>query len=106
MRHLVELSVINNAVSVKKIVFLLVFFTFKIPTLTTQEIPRPSVYPVVEQTPKNSQFFFKDPSFVIHLTTKSSINTYVIKYENRSQLFSTFDLTPSFSSLDVISYSP
>ena len=57
MRHLVELSVINNAVSLKKIVFIS-FSTFKIPILTIQEIPRPTVYPVVKKHLEVLRFFF------------------------------------------------
>ena len=70
MRHLVELSVINNAVSLKKIVFIS-FSTFKIPNLTIREIPRPTVYPVVKKHLEVLRFFFF-LSFLIHLTTKSS----------------------------------
>ena len=57
MRHLVELSVINNAVSLKKIVFIS-FSTFKIPNLTIREIPRPTVYPVVKKHLEVLRFFF------------------------------------------------
>ena len=35
-------------------------------TLTIQEIPRRSVYPIVQQTPRSSLLFFCDPSFLIH----------------------------------------
>ena len=41
-------------------------------TLTTQEIPRPTVYRIVVQTLRSSRPFFKGLSFLIHLTTRSS----------------------------------
>ena len=41
-------------------------------TLTTQEIPRPTVYHIVVQTLRSSRPFFKGLSFLIHLTTRSS----------------------------------
>ena len=42
-------------------------------TLTIQEIPRPTVYRIVVQTWRSSRPFFKGLSFLIHLTTSSSI---------------------------------
>ena len=41
-------------------------------TLTTQEIPRPTVYRIAVQTLRSSRPFFKGLSFLIHLTTRSS----------------------------------
>ena len=40
-------------------------------TLTKQEISRPTVYRIVEQTLRTSRLFFKDLSFSIPLTTRS-----------------------------------
>ena len=65
-------------------------------TLTTQEIPRPTVYRIVVQTLRSSCPFFKGLSFLIHLTTRSStLNPFPLlrkklkikllsKYENSS----------------------
>ena len=41
-------------------------------TLTTQEIPRPTVYRIVVQTLRSSRPFFKGLSFLIHSTMRSS----------------------------------
>ena len=41
-------------------------------TLTTQEIPRPTIYHIEVQTLRGSRPFFKGLSFLIHLTTRSS----------------------------------
>ena len=41
-------------------------------TLTTQEIPRPTVYRIAVQTLRSSRPFFKGLSFLIDLTTRSS----------------------------------
>ena len=64
-------------------------------TLTTQEIPRPTVYHIDVQTLKSSHPFFKGLRFLVHLTKRSStLNPLLLleKPEDSTKSLCTFKL--------------